>query len=173
MSRVNSSSRVTAAISAGASAPIRFGLTQAATTRSGALVLMPKSSLWPKYCFPSQIPIVAFPFSSILSCARRIEMRPFARPRSMASRNGRCCPAYPALPVERLESLLLGTGNSSNHGLMSVGPPTLRDAGMEPACSYHTGDPALNPPVNKRVLSTGETGEFASESVGFGLNPWG
>src|ERR1035437_6136293 len=33
------------------------------------------------------------------------------------------------------------------------------------------GHPKLNPPVNKRFLSTGETGEFASENVGFGLNP--
>jgi hypothetical protein len=33
--------------------------------------------------------------------------------------------------------------------------------------------PALNPPVNKRLLSTGESGEFASESVGFDLNPGG
>jgi hypothetical protein len=31
--------------------------------------------------------------------------------------------------------------------------------------------PRLNPPVNKRDLSTGETGEFASEDVGFGRNP--
>ncbi len=28
-----------------------------------------------------------------------------------------------------------------------------------------------NPPVNKRVLSTGETGEFGSKYVGSGLNP--
>ena len=27
------------------------------------------------------------------------------------------------------------------------------------------------PPVNKRVLSTGETGEFARENEGFGINP--
>ena len=27
--------------------------------------------------------------------------------------------------------------------------------------------------VNKPFLSTGEAGEFASENVGFGLNPWG
>src|ERR1022692_3556046 len=34
--------------------------------------------------------------------------------------------------------------------------------------------PAMpNPPVNKRFLSTGETGEFASGNVGFGRNPWG
>ena len=31
--------------------------------------------------------------------------------------------------------------------------------------------PRLNPPVNKRDLSTRETGEFAGENVGFGLNP--
>jgi hypothetical protein len=31
--------------------------------------------------------------------------------------------------------------------------------------------PVLNPPVNKRLLSTGETREFASENMGFGLNP--
>ena len=31
--------------------------------------------------------------------------------------------------------------------------------------------PALDGAVNKRFLSTGETGEFASENVGFGLNP--
>jgi hypothetical protein len=32
---------------------------------------------------------------------------------------------------------------------------------------------ALDGAVNKRVLSTGETGEFASESVGVALNPRG
>ena len=31
--------------------------------------------------------------------------------------------------------------------------------------------PALDEAVNKRFLSTGETGEFASKNVGFGLNP--
>jgi hypothetical protein len=30
--------------------------------------------------------------------------------------------------------------------------------------------PALNQPVNRRDPSTGETGEFAGENVGFGLN---
>jgi hypothetical protein len=32
---------------------------------------------------------------------------------------------------------------------------------------------SLDGAVNKRLLSTGETGEFASENVGFGLNPGG
>jgi len=31
----------------------------------------------------------------------------------------------------------------------------------------------LDGAVNKRVLSTGETGEFASENAGFDLNPRG
>jgi hypothetical protein len=31
----------------------------------------------------------------------------------------------------------------------------------------------LDGAVNKRNLSTGETGEFASENVGSGMNPWG
>jgi len=31
--------------------------------------------------------------------------------------------------------------------------------------------PSLYGAVNKGFLSTGETGEFASENVGFGLNP--
>ena len=31
--------------------------------------------------------------------------------------------------------------------------------------------PGLDEAVNKRFLSTGETGEFAGENVGFGLNP--
>ena len=33
--------------------------------------------------------------------------------------------------------------------------------------------PALDGAVNKRNLSTGETGEFASENLGCGLNPGG
>jgi hypothetical protein len=36
-----------------------------------------------------------------------------------------------------------------------------------------TWPPALDRPVNKRDLSTGETREFASENVGFGLNRGG
>jgi hypothetical protein len=36
-----------------------------------------------------------------------------------------------------------------------------------------TRSPLLYGAVNKRNLSTGETGEFASENVGFGLNPGG
>jgi len=31
----------------------------------------------------------------------------------------------------------------------------------------------LDGAVNKRNLSTGETGEFASENLGFGPEPWG
>ncbi len=38
-------------------------------------------------------------------------------------------------------------------------------------CSVIPGH-TLNPSVNKRFLSTGETGEFASENVGLGLNLW-
>src|SRR5579862_8174780 len=33
-------------------------------------------------------------------------------------------------------------------------------------------DPALDEAVNKRDLSTGESGEFAGRKAGFGLNPW-
>jgi hypothetical protein len=33
--------------------------------------------------------------------------------------------------------------------------------------------PRMDEAVNKRVLSTGETGEFAGENLGFGLNPRG
>jgi hypothetical protein len=33
-------------------------------------------SVWPRYCFPSQTPIVAFPASSSLSCIRRMDSRP-------------------------------------------------------------------------------------------------
>jgi hypothetical protein len=33
--------------------------------------------------------------------------------------------------------------------------------------------PTLDEAVNKCFLSTGETGEFVSENVGFGLNPGG
>jgi hypothetical protein len=36
-----------------------------------------------------------------------------------------------------------------------------------------TWDPMLDGAVNKRNLSTGETGEFASENLGSGLNPGG
>jgi hypothetical protein len=33
--------------------------------------------------------------------------------------------------------------------------------------------PTPNPPVNKPDLSTRETGEFAGDNAGFGLNPGG
>jgi hypothetical protein len=45
-----------------------------------------------------------------------------------------------------------------------------RDQSRFDACKW---PPALDGAVNKRNLSTGETGEFASENLGSGLNPGG
>src|ERR1039457_1026390 len=44
---------------------------------------------------------------------------------------------------------------------------------LQAAFGSETRRPKLYPPVNKRVLSTGETGEFASENAGFELNRGG
>jgi hypothetical protein len=41
------------------------------------------------------------------------------------------------------------------------------------AVACHSWHPALDEAVNNRDLSTGETGEFAGENVGFGLNRGG
>ena len=45
--------------------------------------------------------------------------------------------------------------------------------GLERCFDSRSRPPSLDGAVNKRFLSTGETGEFASENVGFGLNPVG
>ena len=51
---------------------------------------------------------------------------------------------------------------------------TLRYAPFELALwDEHLWEAGLDEAVNKRFLSTGETGEFAGENVGFGLNPGG
>ena len=70
------------------------------------------------------------------------------------SSNGQSCPAG----VYAVQSTM-GSASRANSG------ETLGIEGLWTA--------VLDEAVNKRDLSTGETGEFASENVGFGLNPGG
>ena len=60
------------AICAGASGGAWFRAL-CAITSIGVIPLTPISSVWPRYCFPSQMAMVAFPFFRIRSWARRIE----------------------------------------------------------------------------------------------------